>query len=68
MLYKIVKIAGYLVKLFLLIILYYVIITPFSFVYRIFRGDHLILKRNPDRKSYFIVRNHTYKASDLETT
>jgi hypothetical protein len=47
-------------------ILFYVVLTPFSLVYRVFKRDRLLLKRVPGKKSYFVVRDHTYHSAEME--
>ncbi|MAF85961.1 MAG: hypothetical protein CL875_05740 [Dehalococcoidales bacterium] len=51
---------------FLMGIVYYVFLTPFSLVYRVVKRDRLLLKRVSGKQSYFVVRDHTYNASDME--
>lgn len=46
-------------------ILFFVILTPLSWLFRLFNKDHLNLKKNTTN-SYFTPRNHTFTAKDLE--
>lgn len=48
----------------ILSIAFYVVMTPFALLYRIFNKDSLMLKRRRD--TYYISRNHEYSKKDLE--
>ena len=61
-----IEIISHLTTVFLMGILYYILFTPFSLIYRVFRRDRLHLKRSLVEKSYFVVRDHTYNSSDME--
>jgi hypothetical protein len=43
-----------------------VLLTPIAWLYRLFNKDPLQLKKNFNKPSYFISRNHTYTKADLE--
>jgi len=48
----------------LLGLIFFVILTPLAFFYRLVKGDTLNLKSG--KSSYYTDRNHTYTAKDLE--
>ena len=50
----------------ILSVIYYCVLTPVAFVYRIFHKDHLNLLKNPSKSSYFISRDKTFIADDFE--
>ncbi|MCF8225975.1 MAG: hypothetical protein K9J30_08860 [Bacteroidales bacterium] len=56
--------VGFVVSRFLLSIIFILIVIPFGLVSRIFRKDLMFLKGG--RNSYYVERDHTYKAADLE--
>ncbi|GEO06447.1 hypothetical protein AAE02nite_41110 [Adhaeribacter aerolatus] len=56
---------GFIGSILLLTLLFFLVICPIAFVYRLKNKDPLQLKKNPSG-SYFTVRNHTYNAKDLE--
>lgn len=49
----------------LLGILFFLVLTPLSWVYRLFNKDHLKLKKG-ESDSYLTQRNHTFTGKDLE--
>jgi hypothetical protein len=49
----------------LLLIVYFVILSPIALFSRLFTGDKLNLKRKK-RETLFYLRNHIYTAQDLE--
>lgn len=48
----------------LLTLIFFIVLVPISFLYRLLKKDPLQLKRGGD--SYFQERNHQYEAKDLE--
>ncbi len=61
---KILTIIGWINSRVLLSLVFFLILAPIAFFYRIFKGDTLNLKGG--KSSYFIDRNHLYKAEDLK--
>lgn len=55
------KINGFM----LLSILFFVVLTPLAWVYRLFNKDQLKLKKGTT-ETYFTTRNHTFTGKDLE--
>ncbi len=50
----------------ILTIIFYVVLTPLAFVYRLFHGDFMNLRRHDDPgKSYWSRRDHRYNPKDL---
>ncbi len=50
----------------ILALIFYLFLTPLAFVYRLFHGDFLRLRRADDPKtSYWTRRDHRYSAGDL---
>ncbi len=50
----------------ILTIVFYGFLTPIAFFYRMTHGDFMHLKRNPDKKSFYEVREHEYTPEDIE--
>lgn len=50
----------------ILSLVFYGFLTPIAFFYRMTHGDFMLLKRNPQKKSFYEVREYTYKSEDLE--
>jgi hypothetical protein len=51
----------------LLFLIFYLFLTPIALLYRIFKGDFMMLRRDEEkRKSYWMKRDHQYKPKDLE--
>ncbi len=51
----------------ILTIIFYVVLTPLAFVYRLFHGDFMNLRRHDDPgKSYWSRRDHRYNPKDLD--
>ena len=61
---KLLGYVGWVNSRVLLSLIFFVILMPLSFVYRLFNRDSLGLKKNST--SYFKVRNKTFEARDLE--
>ena len=55
---------GFLLSKILLSLVFFVLLVPISFMARLFRGRTLALEN--DRNSFFVARNHEYRAKDLE--
>jgi hypothetical protein len=49
----------------LLSVVFIFFLTPIAFLYRLFKGDTMRIKRKPDG-SNFVERNHLYNQKDLE--
>jgi hypothetical protein len=45
--------------------MYFIILTPIAFLYRLFSGANL-MKTDPEKDSYFIDRKHIFTSKDLE--
>lgn len=50
----------------LLTVLFFLFLLPIALLYRLLTKDKLQLKRKLKEQSYFITRNHEYKATDLD--
>ena len=61
---KLAKGMGWFNSIVILSIAFFIVMTPFALLYRVFTKDNLCLKRKS--KSYYSERNHTYGAKDLE--
>ena len=60
------KLLGSIVSKFLLGVVFYLVVTPFGLVQRIFKRDRLNIREfKKNSLSAFIVRNHIYDSSDL---
>jgi hypothetical protein len=57
---------GFVMTRVILSILFYLVITPISFVSKIFQKDFLNLKIEKDKKSYWNLRNENYDKSSTE--
>ncbi len=59
---------GTVVSKILLIIIFFVLVTPLGLIRRLLGFDSLQLNKwKKDRSSVFTVRNHTFKSKDIET-
>ncbi len=63
--FKLAAFLGYINGTILLSLVYFFILCPIAFLYRITHNDPLQLKRKPEG-SYFKTRNHTFTPKDLE--
>ena len=63
---KLAQILGTINSKILLTIIFYLFLTPLSFIYRLLNKDTLQLKKDSSKTTYFITRNHTYTKADLE--
>lgn len=61
---KIMKIVGFVNSHVLLSIIFFVVLTPIAFLFKIFKGDVLKLKKND--LTYYKERDHLYTKADLE--
>jgi hypothetical protein len=61
---KLSEILGYVSSKIILSALFFLILTPIAFMYRLFNKDTLNLKNN--KRTLFKVRNHLYTDKDLE--
>ncbi len=59
-------VMGFVMTRVILAILFYIIITPISFISKIFGKDFLNLKIEKEKKSYWNLRNEEYKQSSTE--
>ena len=50
----------------ILTFLFIVVLTPLSFLFRLFTKNPLCIRRDDNATSYFHERNHTYRAEDLD--
>jgi len=60
---KIMKAFGFVNSRVLLSLIFFVFLTPIAFLYRLFKGDILGLKKNDT--SYYKTRDHKYESKDL---
>lgn len=60
------KIIGIFISTLVLVFVYFLVLTPFAWLSRIYRNNRLpiILKKKKD--SYYVTRNHLYRKEDLE--
>jgi hypothetical protein len=63
---KLAMLLGKINSTILLTLIFFVLLTPIAWLYRLFNKDPLQLKKNFNKPSYFISRNHTYTKADLE--
>jgi hypothetical protein len=64
---KIAESVGTLNTRVILVLIFFGILTPVAFLYRLFYGDFMLLRRNgPKTGSYWKLREHTFKPDDLE--
>jgi len=61
--YKLAQILGYVNARILLSLIYYLLVTPIAFFFRLSGNDPLILKR-PERSAY-LFRDYKFKKKDL---
>ncbi len=59
-------VMGFVMTRVILSLLFYIIITPISFISKIFGKDFLSLKIEKDKKSYWNLRDEEYKQSSTE--
>jgi hypothetical protein len=57
---------GFINTRIILTLIYYLLLTPIAYIYRLLHGDFLNIKRNTSLKSYFVERNHAYEPKDFE--
>lgn len=57
-------IIGAVVGRVLMLVIFYLILTPLAFGYRLFKKEAL-MKTDKERESYFVTRNHKYVKEDL---
>ncbi len=61
---KVLAALGWFNSRVLLSVVFFLILAPIAFIYRLVKGDTLNLKTG--KESYFIDRSHKYEAKDLE--
>ncbi len=59
----IVKLIGFINSYVLLSIIFFLFLFPIAFLYRLFKGDTIMLKNKAN--SFFKERNHVYSKKDL---
>ncbi len=64
--FKIGEVLGFVVSKVVLFLLFYVLLTPIAFLYRLFNHDSLQLKRQ--NRSLWSERNHIFQATDLKNS
>lgn len=64
--YKIGEVLGFVVSKVVLFLLFYVLLTPIAFFYRLFNHDTLLLKRQ--NRSLWSDRNHMFQSTDLKNS
>jgi len=57
---------GFVMTRVILAVLFYLIITPISFVSKLFQKDFLNLKIEKEKKSYWNLKNEPYEKSSTE--
>lgn len=62
--YKLAELLSRITTPIILSVLFYLFITPFSWIYRLFGNKPLILKKPKD--SVYTSRNHTFTEKDIE--
>ena len=50
----------------IMLLVFYLALTPMAFLFRLFNKNHLQLKKAGEAKSYFIDRDHSFKKEDFE--
>ncbi|MGF1669714.1 MAG: SxtJ family membrane protein [Balneolaceae bacterium] len=63
--YKFAETIGWVISGVLLLLIYYLVVTPLAFMYRLAGNDPLKLK-SPPEKSVFDDRYHLFKKEDIE--
>jgi len=67
--FKLAEMLGMISSTIILTIVFFFILFPIATLSRLFgRKSNLQLAKKPDAISYYITRNHRYKAKDLENT
>jgi len=64
--FKIGEVLGFVVSKVVLFLLFYVLLTPIAFLYRLFNQDSLQLKRQ--NRSLWSERNHIFQPTDLKNS
>ncbi len=64
--YKLANTLGAINSTILLCVIFYLILTPIALLSRIFSKDKMQLKKRPEKKSYFTIRNHLYTPEDFK--
>jgi hypothetical protein len=64
--FKLGELLGFVVSKVVLAVLFFIILTPISFLYNIFNKDTLQLKRT--EKSLWVERNHGFGPDDLKNS
>ncbi len=59
-------VMGFIMTRVILAVLFYLVISPISFISKIFGKDFLNLKIEKDKKSYWILRDKEYEQSSTE--
>ena len=59
-------VMGFVMTRVILTLLFYIVITPISFISKIFGKDFLSLKIEKEKKSYWNLRDEEYKQSSTE--
>lgn len=62
---KFAEVIGYVMQRVILSAIFYILLSPIAFFYRIFNEDPLQLKKMEDSDSYYETRNHDYTPRDL---
>ena len=50
----------------LLSLIYFLLLTPLAFVFRLYHGDFLNVRRNPMISTHYSMRDHLYTARDMQ--
>ncbi len=63
---KLAEVLGYINGRILLSVIFFIILTPVAFLFKLTGKDPMQRKRKRESKSMYIERNHTYTKEDLE--
>ncbi|MBL7928547.1 MAG: hypothetical protein JNL47_03595 [Bacteroidia bacterium] len=63
---KLAEVLGYINGKILLSLIFFLILTPVAFIFKLTGKDPMQRKRRKQSHSFYIERNHTYTKEDLE--
>lgn len=63
---KIAEVLGYINGRILLSLIFFIILTPVAFIFKLTGKDPMQHKRKKDARTFYVERNHTYTKEDLE--
>jgi hypothetical protein len=50
----------------ILALIFFLFLTPLAFIYRLFHGDFMHIRRDAGKTTYYMPRDHLYSAKDVE--